>query len=259
MEQRIQAVLSEIEESEDVVILYSNESGSRAWGIESVDSDYDVRFIYLRRPSWYLSVDLFKKCDVIELPIVDELDVTGWDLRKALWLFRKSNPPLNEWLGSPIVYRENRPTAQRLRALRDTYYSPSACAYHYLHMAKGNFREYLKGEEVWQKKYFYVLRPLLAVRWIEAEYGVVPTEFRHLVESILPSGKLRGAIDDLIARKLAGAELDLGPRIPVISDFIEKELERHEVAKFKKIPGFHSFEPLNDLFRQELTEVYGSA
>ncbi len=257
MEQRIHAALSEIEASEDVVILYSNESGSRAWGIESVDSDYDVRFLYLRRPSWYLSVDLFKKPDVIELPIVDELDITGWDLRKALWLFRKSNPPLNEWLGSPIVYRENRPTASRLRALRDTYYSPSACAYHYLHMAKGNFREYLKGEEIRHKKYFYVLRPLLAIRWIEAEYGVVPTEFRHLVESILPSGELRRAIDELIARKLVGEELDLGPRIPVISDFIEKELVRHENARFKKTPVLHSFGPLNELFRQELTEVYG--
>ena len=99
------------------MVLYACESGSRAWGFASTDSDYDVRFLYLRRPSWYLSIDLEARRDVIERPIDDELDVSGWDLRKALKLFLKSNPPLLEWLGSPIVYREEFPTAERLRAL----------------------------------------------------------------------------------------------------------------------------------------------
>jgi predicted nucleotidyltransferase len=184
VENRIQAAISEIENTECVTVLYACESGSRAWGFASTDSDYDVRFIYLRPPSWYLSVDLEVKRDVIERPITDVLDVSGWDLRKALKLFRKSNPPLLEWLGSPIVYREEYPTASRLRELAKTYCPGTACGYHYLHMAQGNYREYLKGEIVWRKKYFYVLRPLLAIRWLEAGLGVVPTEFGQLVEKV---------------------------------------------------------------------------
>ena len=104
MKEIILAQLNEIEKNHDVVILYACESGSRAWGFPSADSDYDVRFIYLRPVKWYLSVE--EKRDVIEVPINEQLDINGWDLRKALQLFRKSNPPLMEGLGSPIVYLE---------------------------------------------------------------------------------------------------------------------------------------------------------
>jgi predicted nucleotidyltransferase len=87
---------------EDVVVLLAVESGSRAWGFSSKDSDYDARFIYLRRPEAYLSIRAPR--DVIERRIVDEVDVNGWDLRKALGLLMKSNPPLLEWLQCPIIY-----------------------------------------------------------------------------------------------------------------------------------------------------------
>jgi hypothetical protein len=181
MKQEILARLSHLEQEEGVRILYACESGSRAWGFPSTDSDYDVRFIYLQPQDWYLSIDLEKKRDVIERPINDQIDLNGWDLRKALWLYRKSNPPLLEWLGSPIIYLEKYSTASQLRTLAPEYYSPKACMYHYLHMARGNYREYLKGERVWIKKYFYILRPLLAINWLEKEMGIVPTEFRKLV------------------------------------------------------------------------------
>lgn len=102
----ILARLKQIEKDEDVDIFYACESGSRAWGFPSADSDYDVRFIYSRPTDWYLSID--EKRDVIELPIVDEIDISGWDVKKALKLLRKSNPPLLEWLQSPIVYK-NKP------------------------------------------------------------------------------------------------------------------------------------------------------
>lgn len=78
MRDRIVKKLDEIPRSEDVQILYACESGSRAWGFASRDSDFDVRFIYLRKKEWYLSIDLDRKPDVIELPIVDELDINGW-------------------------------------------------------------------------------------------------------------------------------------------------------------------------------------
>ncbi len=90
MERTIKAGLAEIEAQENVRIVYACESGSRAWGFPSSDSDYDVRFIYLHPLEWYLSIE--KRRDVIERPITGVLDVNGWDLRKALQLFRKSNP-----------------------------------------------------------------------------------------------------------------------------------------------------------------------
>ncbi len=132
--------LGRIEEEENVQMFLAVESGSRAWGFPSVNSDYDVRFIYAHRPEWYLSIDVEKKRDVIERPIVDHIDVSGWDIRKALTLLQKSNPPLLEWLQSPIIYREHTDIAQRFRALLPEYYSPTARFYHYLNMAKGNFK-----------------------------------------------------------------------------------------------------------------------
>ncbi len=257
MKDQIMESLSEIEKSENVTVLYACESGSRAWGFASADSDYDVRFIYLHPPSWYLSVNLESRRDVIERPIEDLLDISGWDLRKALKLFRKSNPPLLEWLGSPIVYREELMTASRLRKLSESYYSPSASGYHYLHMAKKNYREYLKGDIVWRKKYFYVLRPLLAIKWLEAGYGVVPTEFETLLKKLVPPGGLRDAIAQLINEKAEGGELDRGPRVPEISDFIITELDRLAETKFAKRPKVPPVGPLNELFRLELKEVYG--
>ena len=116
------------------------ESGSRAWGFPSADSDYDVRFLYARPVEWYLSI--LEGRDVIERPIDAQLDINGWDIKKALRLFRKSNPPLAEWLGSPIVYLERQDIAERLRELAQRYYSPLACIHHYLHMAEGNYRDY---------------------------------------------------------------------------------------------------------------------
>src|SRR6201990_2789542 len=100
--QRVRDALAQVEAERHVRVLYACESGSRAWGFASRDSDYDVRFLYVHEPDWYLSVQ--DRRDVIEEPLSDELDVSGWELRKALRLLRKSNPPLLEWLKSPFVY-----------------------------------------------------------------------------------------------------------------------------------------------------------
>jgi predicted nucleotidyltransferase len=106
VKEEILSRIIEIEDEEGVRIFFACESGSRAWGFPSSDSDYDVRFLYLHPTEWYLSVNLEHKRDVIERPISGDLDINGWDLRKALILLRKGNPPLMEWLGSPIIYRE---------------------------------------------------------------------------------------------------------------------------------------------------------
>jgi len=80
--------LDQIEREENVRIFYACESGSRAWGFESTDSDWDVLFIYVHPRDWYLSIDVEDKRNVIERSINDELDISGWDLRKGLKLLR---------------------------------------------------------------------------------------------------------------------------------------------------------------------------
>ncbi len=168
--QRVQDALTQVEAERDVRVLFACESGSRAWGFASRDSDYDVRFLYVHRRDWYLSVE--DRRDVIERPIADDLDVSGWELRKALRLLRKSNPPLLEWLQSPVVYRRNPVFATEFGALASEFYSPRRCFAHYLHMAFGNWSRYLRDrEQVSLKKYLYTFRPLLACRWIERGQG----------------------------------------------------------------------------------------
>jgi predicted nucleotidyltransferase len=198
-----------------------------------------------------VSIDVEEKRDVIERPIDDKLDISGWDLRKALKLLRKSNPPLLEWLSSPIIYKETGDTAEKLREAVSEFYSPISAFHHYLHMAQGNYREFLKGDMVWVKKYFYVLRPLLAIRWIENDPRPVPMEFETLVNAQVDSAEIRTAIDDLLKRKKAGQELDRQPKIEVISNFIDSELarlEKIEVAERDK----PDFEKLNVIFRNAL-------
>jgi len=249
--------LDAIEASEDVCIFYACESGSRAWGFASADSDYDVRFLYVRRRSFYLSIDLEERRDVIETPLESVWDVNGWDLRKALRLFRRSNPPLFEWLQSPIVYRERSGIAREIRSLLARFFRADAAAHHYLHMARGNYREFLRGERVWRKKYFYVLRPLLACRWIEAARGPVPMEFARLVDATVNDASLRAAIEQLLAEKRGGSELGDGPRIEPIAAFIEGELARHARERIAHARAPTDVVPLNALFERAIDEVWG--
>lgn len=253
--QKIRNELDHIEKTEDVRIIYACESGSRAWGFASEDSDYDVRFIYVRKTPWYLS--LRKRRDVIEKPISDSLDISGWDVSKALLLLGKSNPPLLEWLQSPIVYRKNEGILAKILELMPDYYSPKSCMHHYLHMAQGNYRQYLHGDTVWVKKYFYVLRPVLACRWIESGYGIVPTEFDTLVEKTIQDETLKKAVASLIDQKKAGNELDMGRRVPVISDFLDHELQRLADGK-ERTAISNNFEMLDRVFLEILYDLNGN-
>lgn len=253
MKNLINSRLSEIESRNNIKIVYACESGSRAWGFPSANSDYDVRFIYIRPVEWYLSID--EKRDVIEYPINEQLDINGWDLKKALQLLRKANPPLLEWLGSPIVYLEKYSVAEKMRRLANEYYSPSVCLYHYLHMARGNLRDYLLGDIVWVKKYFYVLRPILAMKWIEEERGIVPTDFNIMVENLALSAELKDAIAKLLESKRAGNELDKGERIPAIGNFVESELARWENSEIpKSVIAPHG--NLDEFFRESINGVW---
>jgi len=249
--------LARIEREEGVRIVYACESGSRAWGFPSQDSDYDVRFVYVRPLSWYLSIGA--KRDVIERPISGMLDINGWDLRKALALFRKSNPPLLEWLRSPLPYLERYTVAERIRALAPQAFSPRSCIHHYLHMARGNFREYLQGEQVKAKKYFYVLRPLLACAWIERYNAMPPMDFDELLTPLVPADSaLYAAVQQLLARKRAGEELAIEARVQPIHDFVEEQLDKYgQLAREQGEGEGVTEERLDALFREALAEVWG--
>ncbi len=223
--QRVRHALAQVESERNVRVLFACESGSRAWGFASRDSDYDVRFLYVHPRDWYLSVE--DRRDVIELPIADDLDVSGWELRKALGLLRKSNPPLLEWLKSPLVYQSDAEFVAEFNELASEFYSPRRCFSHYLHMAFGNWRKYLSGrDEVSLKKYLYVFRPLLACRWIERKLGQVPMLFAELVNGVLEEADVRAALDELVAQKQAGVEAGTAPPVEVLSRFLERELLR---------------------------------
>lgn len=180
MKETVVEALTQIEREHDVRVLLAVESGSRAWGFASPDSDYDVRFVYAHREDWYLSV--FEQRDVIEKMLPGDLDVSGWDLRKTLRLFSKCNLALNEWLGSPLVYREIDGFRTELAALVPAFFNPIAGIHHYRSTAEGALNDNLVDGQIRLKKLFYVLRPLLACRWIEKSLTQPPTEFSKLVD-----------------------------------------------------------------------------
>jgi predicted nucleotidyltransferase len=222
----VDARLAGIEAEFDVRVLYACESGSRGWGFASPDSDYDVRFIYAHPLSWYLKVSAQR--DVIEVPISDELDINGWELRKALGLLKKGNATLIEWLDSPVVYRADVYFLQAIRDVARQTHQAERSFHHYVHMARKNYREYLRGDTVRLKKYLYVLRPLLATLWIEQGRGVAPMRFQDLVDAIVTDPNLRDAIDQLLAIKRAAGEAEYGQPLPIINAFIDSELTRLE-------------------------------
>lgn len=233
---RIEAELCAIEQRHQVKVLFACESGSRGWGFASPDSDYDVRFLYVHQRDWYLRVEAQR--DVIEVPISDELDICGWEFRKALQLMHRANPTFFEWLDSPVVYREDSTLCAPLRELAQQFFSERKGRWHYLSMAKKNFRGYLQGDHVRLKKYLYVLRPLLAAQWIDAGHGMPPMRFADLAERMVTDSELRDEINALLAIKMAASEAEYGARFPRIHAFIERELaEEKPPADFKRPQG----------------------
>ncbi len=223
----IQTRLSNAEKEHDIEVLFAIESGSRAWWFESQNSDFDARFIYRHKKEHYLSIE--NKRDVVEYPIVDDVDINGWDIKKALQLFQKWNPTFSEWIKSPITYRDNSDFRKEILELEKDYFSPKNYIFHYLHMAQWNFREYLKRDQVRVKKYFYVLRPILACLWVEKYNTAPPMEFQILYNDCeLISTELRAEIDTLLIRKKSGDELDVENRIQILNDFLEEQINFFE-------------------------------
>ena len=246
MESIIQQKLKEIEEIEKVKIIMAVESGSRAWGFASPDSDYDVRFVYVRRLQDYLRLEKTK--DVIEWQLDDVLDINGWDLKKALQLMHDSNPSIFEWCASPIVYK-NSAEFEELKKIQKMYYSRKKNLYHYWHMASNNYQAYLKGEEVRIKKYFYVIRPLLAAKWIVDKKTQPPMLFSELIEAELPT-ELKPIIDKLLEMKQNMPEMGLAPKIKLLDHFINTEMEAVKKAADEMESVNQNWTLLDDFFRR---------
>lgn len=250
IEQEIQRRIDLAEQEHNVKVLYAVESGSRAWGFASPNSDYDVRFIYAHPKDWYVAVDFEEKRDVIEYPIVDEIDISGWDVRKALRLFKKSNPSFVEWLHSSIIYRDDGVFADSARKILASSYSVDKGIYHYRSMAKTNYRGYLRKPMVPLKKYFYVLRPLLSILWMEKAGTPAPIEFETLRSMVEKDSELDRAITVLIERKKLALEKEIAPAVPEINKFIVSELERLEVYAGTELGKTFNYNQLNELFHK---------
>ena len=249
MEKVIKEKLREIEKQENIRVLLAVESGSRAWGFASPDSDYDVRFIYIRQKEDYLKLEAVR--DVIELPIDDMLDINGWDLQKTLRLLYKSNPTLFEWFSSPIIYVETE-FADQFRKIMSNYFSSKRSLYHYISMAEGNYREYLKRDMVRAKKYFYVLRPVLACRWILEKGTPPPMLFSELMETLLPE-RLRSDVNMLLELKMNSPEIREIPRVDTINEYLDSSIEEiKNIVKSMEESKAPDWQELNDLFLKEL-------
>ena len=253
MKDRIIDELSALEEREQVRIIYACESGSRAWGMVSADSDYDVRFIYAHRPEWYLSLEPGR--DVIEVPIDHQLDISGWDLRKSMRLFGQSNPTLLEWLQSPIVYREMPAIVEPLQALIPTVFAPQRVYHHYLHSARSFHRRYVSGEKRTLKGFFYALRTLLAALWVDVRENPPPMQLADLADAMLPP-ELLPELDRLLAIKRSGQERDVANEFGPLWAFVETELGRLLAADRHFHRTWPPMDQLNILFRQFLEDAW---
>ena len=250
MRNNILAGLSEIEASRNLTVLYACESGSRAWGFASPDSDYDVRGIFVYPQSKYLSIRQAKDTVTVDLP--GDLDISLWDIRKALSHILKSNATLFEWLQSPIVYTDHRGFRDRLWEMREVYFSPRAAMHHYLGIAKGVLER--RGEDqIRIKQYFYILRPLFAANWISQFQTPPSVLFSELLEAVDLSPKLEQLIQELWEKKVNAKEKDSIPLIPELEGYIVREWQRlnEKTADFASQKG--DSEPLDELFRLMLT------
>jgi len=253
---RIHTALAHLEATHGIRILYAGESGSRAWGFPSPDSDYDVRFIYCHPAPWYLVLD--DGPDTLNFPVDELLDLGGWELRKALRLLRSSNAALFEWLQSPVIYHEALDFRARLAPLLPTAFNLKAGLHHYLGQLRRGVTDDLTGPEARLKRLFYALRSALAARWIRERHSLPPMEFAPL-RAVLP-GHLAGLVDKLLTQKARAVEKAAVP-VPVeLREFLAQEYTAGQAAR-EALPlqrGAGVAAELDVLFRELLGAAFAS-
>lgn len=233
------------EKTENIRILHAVESGSRAWGFASPDSDYDVRFIYVRPENYYLRLD--KTRDVIECELNDVYDINGWDISKTLRLLHNSNPTVFEWLHSPIVYSTH-DIIKQLTPEFDSFFSCKSGIYHYISTAISTSSKHLNQENIKYKKYFYVIRPVMACLWILENKTPPPVLFSELVSAVADNS-IKPVISELIRIKTEIPETTTGKHIPALDRYIEKN-----IIDIKKYAGTISDDRKNNW--SEINEMF---
>lgn len=241
--------VSSIESDNEFEVLYACESGSRAWGFASSDSDYDVRGIFVYPKDRYLSI--LSARDTCSRSLPRDLDISLWDIRKALSHYRKSNATIYEWLQSPITYLDRNKFRDRLWEMREIYFSPLAAMHHYLGIAKGVLHR-IEGAEIRIKQYFYILRPLLAAEWIGKDGTPPSVEFSDLYERAELTPDIRQLIQELWDQKVQATEKDAIPLIPELQAYIVKTWDALDEQCQTFSRKSTDAEPLDELFREML-------
>ena len=224
IENDIQISLDEVEQSNNVEILLAIESGSRAWGFASPDSDYDVRFVYIRPIEDYLRVK--EQLDYIDAELNDVYDINGWDLKKFFKQLYKSNPVIFEWADSPIVYKTT-PDWEKVKLVMKYYICKRSMIRHYLGLAKSTMKKYLTGETITYKKYFYILRAVLAASWVFYNDTWAPTEYSKLAGAEITSddeNDFEEMQNDLYEKKAFNSEKTAGKRNQGLECFINNRI-----------------------------------
>ncbi len=226
----IKEKLSQIEECESIRIIYACESGSRAYGLASSDSDYDVRFVYIRPIEFYLKLENMK--DTLECELNDVYDISGWDLKKLLKLLNGSNPSIFEWAASPIVYKTT-DEWKMITQILNNYFSETKALYHYNSMTKNDLRRHFNSKtEINYKPYLYILRQCLSCEWILDRKSPPPIVFDTLRELYLPL-ELQNSVNNLVELKKSVVEKETCPRIKEIDLYIDSVV--HKVEKYLEI------------------------
>ena len=250
--QEIKAKLSQIEQQKNIRILYACESGSRAWGFASPDSDYDIRFIYVRPLSDYLKVKAVP--DFLECELNEVYDINGWDLKKMLRLLNRSNPSIFEWAASPIVYKTSSEW-DCVRQILNNHFSEIKALYHYNSITKNNLRRYFNDKsEVKYKPYLYNLRQCLSCEWILDRKSPPPIVFDILKGQYLPE-ELKSSVNNLLELKKSMKEKETGPRITEIDSYIDSVVSK--VEKYLEKPSekrLSDWDELNRMFLKLLEE-----
>lgn len=221
MKTRILEKLAEIERERNIEILFAVESGSRAWGFASPDSDYDIRFVYKRKLDDYLS--LWEKKDTIQFMTEDELDGSGWDVRKAMTLLSKSNASFLGWLFSPEIYISRGSVLEEMRTLATNNFSPVSGFYHYHSMNKG-FDDLLGSDEMTLKSFFYAIRTALCAKWILVNKSIPPVLFTELYSLLSENdAKLLNELIELKSKAIEKAKDPIDERLIALA---------HEIVSF---------------------------
>lgn len=210
--------LAEIEKTHDVKILLAAETGSRAWGFSSTDSDYDVRFIYVHKLPWYLHVATRR--DVFEYMSDDRLlDFVGWDIRKAMRLFIDSNLTMLEWVHSPLLYSFDNEFLSQVKELEQNYFQVKNGIHHYHSLTTSIAKRSVIGQHCKMKPFLYFLRGLLACRWIERFRSAPPVPFMELVDAMVDDTDIKRGIIRYIEMKSRSKEHDRTAVEPQLFDY----------------------------------------